>query len=344
MSHFNDNRIRIIEFNVENLFIRLDHYDGRDLDSFTEREWQKLSASTVPNKPLASLKALAAAILDMNPDIAMLVEVGGTESLSHFNQLFLGGKYEGHLLEGNSNRGIDLGYLVKKSLPYRYDLNSYRDRSLDFLYPHERQSKESGYGHLRSARFESHKFSRDVLELRVYEELAADESDPAFILLLVHLKSPLDRNRIDPGGRDRRRAELEKLIQIYQEIQFQFPQASVLLAGDFNGAAGLPQPDVEFEALYRLTTLRDCLEVAGVAIDERFTYQQIYRDRIPQNRQIDFIFIPESIFSRVNPQETWSYRFKDQNQRTILIPRTFNEKKQLPSDHFPVVLTLNPKV
>ena len=340
MSYFSQNRIRIVEFNVENLFVLLDHFQGEDLQSISEQNWQKLSASIIPNKPIKSVRAIASAILELNPDILMLCEVGGIESLTGFAKHFLFDRYASYLLEGNSDRGIDIGYLVKRTCPFTYDLLSHKNRSIDFLYPHERLTRETGYDHLRSAKITSHRFSRDVLELRVYDQ---DEESPVLIILLVHLKSQLDRNRIDPQGRDRRKAELEKLIKIRNEICNDFgPLTPVLLAGDFNGHASFSNPSAEFEALYRETDLKDCLEWAKVPKDERFTHMQIRDSRVSLNKQLDYIFIPPLLAHRVNHQETWVYRYKDEFGMTQLIPRNLNEKRMLPSDHYPVVVTLDP--
>ncbi len=340
MSEFRNRRIRIVEFNVENLFVRLDLYSGQDLSSVTEKEWRKFSTSIYPNKPLEKLRKIASAVRDMDPDILMLCEVGGRESLENFNRLFLDNAYETHLIEGNSDRGIDIGYMVKRELPFTYELISYKDRPIDFLYPHEKLSKETGYGNLRSAQVSSHRFSRDVLELRVYE---SPGELPVLILLLTHLKSQLDRERIDPGGRDRRRAELEKLVEIYREIRGNFDhRVPVMVGGDFNGVAARIDMDPEFSALYEKTDLLDCLEIAGVPVDERFTFQQLHRTRPGVNRQLDYIFVPTELASRVNKEETWVYRFKDEAGQTQLIPRNLNEKLALPSDHYPVVLTLDP--
>lgn len=332
-------RLRIVEFNVENLFILLDHYSGQDLQSVSEKDWKRFSASTIPNKPLMHVRQLARAVNELDPDILMLVEVGGRESLHNFNRLFLGNRYEVQLLEGNSDRGIDLGYLIKKDLPFTYDLISHKNRSIDFLYPHEKMTLETGYDHLRSARVKSHRFSRDCLELRVFSE---DGGEPLMILLLVHLKSQLDRSRIDPGGRDRRRAELEKLVQIHGEIVDEFAgRVPVLVAGDFNGVAALPNPSDEFAAIYQKTKLLDCLEIAGVAHDERFTHQQLYRNRQGLEKQLDYIFVPPEWASFVDRQDTWVYRYRDEFGLTQIIPRNLFEKRVLPSDHYPVVLTLN---
>lgn len=340
MEGFRNRRLRIVEFNVENLFIRLDHYLGQDLAFVTEKEWQKFSASIYRNKPLNSVRKIASAVRDMDPDILMLCEVGGRESLENFNRYFLDDVYIAHLIEGNSDRGIDLGYLVKRDLPFTYELISHRNRPIDFLYPHEKLSQETGYDHLRSARITSHRFSRDVLELRIYE----DPNDvPALVLMLVHLKSQLDRDRIDPGGRDRRQAELEKLVEIYQEIRERFEyRTPVMIGGDFNGVAARTNTDPEFEAIYQKTDLLDCLEIAGVPVEDRFTFQQLHRTRTGINRQLDYIFVPSELARRVNREETWAYRFKDESGRTHAIPRTLNEKFLLPSDHYPIILTLDP--
>ncbi len=343
MSLFETRRLRLAEFNVENLFLYLDHFQGQDISQLSEKEWQTLTSSVVGNKPLEHVKALARAVLDIDADILMLCEVGGVESLANFSRLFLHDRYAAHLIEGNSDRGIDLGYLVKKSLPFTYDLFSHKDRVIDFLYPHEVQSRETGYDHLRSARISSHRFSRDVLELRVHE---SGQDDPVLIILLVHLKSQLDRTRIDPGGRDRRRAELEKLVTIYLELDESYGgKVPILLTGDFNGMAALqPRTDQEFEGLYSRSPLKDVLEVADVLPDERFTHMQLSnRNRVGNNKQLDYIFIPPMLFDRVNTSETWVYRFKNEKGQTLLTPRNLNEKKLLASDHYPVVVTLNPR-
>lgn len=340
MSFFSTRRFRIVEFNVENLFVFLDHYQGQNLDCVTEKEWKSFSASTTPNKPLLQIRKIAKLIQELDPDVLMLCEVGGKESLSNFSQYFLNNAYDVHLLEGNSDRGIDLGYLVRKNLPFHYDIVSHKNRSIDFLYPHEKLSQETGYHHLPSARRESHRFSRDVLELRAFEK---DAELPSFILLLVHLKSQLDRSRIDPGGRDRRRAELVKLINIYKEIHVEFDgQTPIFLGGDFNGVASKANCDVEFENLYSETGLHDCLELAEIHHDERFTHQQIYNNRVGTHKQLDYIFVPPEIAARVSKTETWVYRFRDEKGTTMVVPRNLNEKRLLPSDHFPVVLTLDP--
>lgn len=339
MGLFESRRWRFVSFNVENLFLYFDETPTKDMALFNEVEWRKLSRSTVDNKPLKHVREIAATVEALNPDFLMLSEVGGRESLANFSTYFLRDRYVPYLIEGNSDRGIDLGFLVKRDLPLKYDLMSHKNRKLDFLYPHERLTKETGYTHLRAGRVTSHRFSRDVLELRCYGD---NDERPEFIILQVHLKSPLDRDRIDPGGKDRRKAELEMLVKIYGEVRAEYgnPPVPVLISGDFNGAIYGAQPDEEFQAM-RDSDLTCCLEAAGIPLDERFTWLHAHPRRPNFQKQLDYILISPELCSRVNKEDTWVYRFKDENGFYRQIPRNLNEKKLLPSDHYPVVLTLN---
>lgn len=333
-------RLRVAEFNVENLFVLLDHHQGQDLAKVSEDQWQSFSISTTPNKPIEQVRQLAAVFHDLNADIYMLCEVGGRESLENFNRHFLSDRYHVHLLEGNSDRGIDLGYLVRKDLPFKYDLLSHKHRSIDFLYPHEKLSQETDYTDRPSGRLTSHRFSRDVLELRLF---APDAQVPSLVLLMAHLKSQLDRDRIDPLGRDRRKAELEKLVKIYLEIERDLGESvPVIVGGDFNGNAGLVNTDPEFAAIYRDTRLRDVLELAGRSADDRYTHMQIDpRGGGSQNKQLDYIFVPPALHANIVAAESFVYRYKDAWGFVVPPPRNLSDKRLLPSDHYPVVLTLN---
>lgn len=340
MGLFEQRGWRFVSFNTENFFVYLDEPPAKDPKDMNEIEWQRLSRSTLENKPLAKIRDIARSIEDLDPDILMLSEVGGRESLANFSRYFLNDRYVPHLLEGNSDRGIDLGFLVRRSLPLKYDLISHKSRKLDFLYPHEKMSKESGYTHLRSGRVTGHRFSRDVVELRCYAE-DADGTRPEFILMQVHLKSPLDKDRIDPGGRDRRRAELEMLVQIYGEVRVEFPDVPIFISGDFNGVIFGPNEDPEFEAM-RLSDLRCCLNLAMIPSDEKFTWMHLHPRRPGFYRQLDYILVPERLRERIDTEHTWVYRFRDEHGSYRTIPRNQNEKRTLPSDHYPVVLTLKP--
>lgn len=322
--------LRLVQFNVENLFLFLDLYNGQDLSKITEAEWQKFSSSSTPNKSLYKTRALAAAIEDMAPDILMLNEVGGLDSINNFNEHFLRSQYTVYLKEGNSRRGIDVGYLIRKGLPSKPLLITHRDRPIQFLYPHENQTPSGG---------KSHYFSRDVAELRLFDP---GQNSPRLVVLLTHLKSKLDTERIDPEGRLRRAAELRTLSEIYNEVKKELDgKAPIIVAGDFNGIASPNNTEPEFHPLYDSTDLLEVFETLQKPKEERYTQVQISPLLAPQYLQIDYIFASPHLRDRIVRDETFVYRFRDHLGQVIPPPRNLDERSQLPSDHYPVVLTIS---
>ncbi len=325
--------IKLGLYNVENLFLMFDHPIPENFKKLPEPEWQKLSTSIYDNKPLAKCLQIAAIIEEKKPDVMMFCEVGGLESLQNFNKLFLGNAFSCVLLEGNSNRNIDVGYLIKKNLPYFFDVVSNKTRALNFLYPHEITSQVHGF----KIKAPSHTFSRDCVELRLF---SSNREKPFMIILLTHLKSRLDPERIDPGGIERRTAELKTAIEIYTELTQQFPQAAVLFCGDLNGFAGKLQTDPEFLPIYKQTDLQDVFEVAGLSVEKRSTFYQIKNGGKVDGKQIDFCFIPKKIWSHLSLDTDGVYLYKDKFGLAMDPPTTLDAKFQLPSDHYPLFFTL----
>lgn len=323
--------------NAENLFLLFDQGARPDPASLTEQQWQKLSTSVYDNKPLRKSQALAKSLLEIDADIVMLCEVGGLESLKNFNELFLGGRYAPCLMEGNSNRNIDVGFLVKKSLSFYYDLYSNKNRSINFLYPHERDSLANGYPLKGGKTFQSHKFSRDVLEMRLFTQ---DPEKPFLLILLTHLKSRLDPERIDPNGFERRQAELKTLIEIYKELSQKYPGVPVMVAGDFNGNASANATDEEFRALYDSTDLQDVLEVALLTHEERATYYQIRNAGRVDGRQIDFVFFSRFLKKHLKEKSASVYRYRNELGLPQDPPGSLEAKLLLPSDHYPLVFEI----
>ena len=323
--------------NAENLFLLFDGEAQPDPLKINEAEWQKLSTSVYENKSLRKSQALARSLLEINADIIMLCEVGGLESLKNFNQLFLGGAYSPCLMEGNSNRNIDVGFLVKKNLSFYFDLHSNRNRFINFLYPHERDSLANGYPLKGGKVFHSHKFSRDVLELRLFTQ---DREKPFLILLLTHLKSRLDPERIDPNGFERRQAELKTLVEIYHELIQKYPGVPLMVSGDFNGNASVVSTDEEFRSLYAATDLQDVLELDAVANENRSTFYQIRNAGRVDGRQIDFAFLSTLLKPYLKPKSASVYRYKNEVGLPMDPPQSLEAKLLLPSDHYPVVFEL----
>lgn len=314
--------------NAENLFLLFDKPPTPEYLQLGEQDWQKLSSSVYPNKPLKKIKDFSRALLEINPDILMLCEVGGSESLKNFNDLFLKSNYQTALIEGNSDRNIDVGFLIKKNLPFYFDIATNKNRPIDFLYPHE---KDSGHN------LPSHKFSRDVAELKLFEK---DSDNPFLIILLAHLKSQLDHDGIDPQGFQRRRAELNTLLQIHLEILNEYPDIPQVVCGDFNGYAGRHHTDEEFRPIYEKTQLVDILELQQIPLELRSTFYQVRNGGKAEGRQIDYCFLSNSLQKHLKPQSAHIYRYKDEGGFELNIPQNMDSKLSLPSDHYPLVFEL----
>lgn len=319
--------------NAENLFLLSDQKLSKEHLSFSEHEWKRLSTSVYENKNLLKTKTLASIIKTQNPDIVMLCEVGGLESLKNFSSLFLDDQYSPVLIEGNSLRHIDVGYLIKKDLGFYFDLVSNKNRSLNFLYPHEQQSLDAGITNLGGKTIQSHKLSRDAAELHFF---LRDKDQPFLVLVLSHLKSRLDPEGIDPNGFERRKAELKTLIDVYLELETRFSgEVPIAVCGDFNGNASSSQTDPEFADLYDRTKLRDVCELAQVSTDERSTYFQVGRSKT-EGRQIDFCFLSPKLAHHLDKNSVKVYRYLDATGLPADPPTTLDAKSLLPSDHYPL--------
>ncbi|MEQ1664536.1 MAG: hypothetical protein ABL927_04080 [Bdellovibrionales bacterium] len=314
--------LRLVQFNVENLFLFLDKYANQNFKKVSESEWKSFSSSVVPNKSLKKCYALAEIIRETKPDILMLNEIGGFESLENFNKHFLNKEFTPYLKEGNSDRGIDVGYLVKKECPFKPILISHKDRPINFLYPHETLTPSGG---------KSHYFSRDVSEMRLFRQAAAGSSDdhqPWLTILLTHLKSKLDNNRIDFEGRMRRKAELDSLVEIYNEVLHELgPNSNIAVVGDFNGIARAEKPDLEFVSLHQKTNLIETLDYANVPNEKRFSQIQLSPSGANQYLQLDYIFVSPPLAPLILKEQTYIHHFK------------FEDRYQQASDHFPNVVT-----
>ncbi len=320
--------LKLTLLNAENLFLLFDKKPDPNVLKLDETQWQKLSTSVYDNKPLSKVLELQKAINEINPDILMLCEVGGEESLRNFNELFLGSRYYTALMEGNSDRNIDIGFLVKKSLPLYFDLQSNKNRPINFNYQQDISSDKP---------FTSLKFSRDIVELKLFKQ---SRDNPFLIILLGHLKSHLDPEKKDSHGFERRKAELKTLIEIHQELLKSHPRSPQIIAGDFNGNASRNLTELEFQLIYEATQLEDVLHLQDVNPDKRWTFCQIRPGNKVDSKQLDYAFLTPDIVKLLKPQSCQVYRYKDEYGFEKDKPMTLDAKMSLPSDHYPVIFEL----
>lgn len=308
MSH----QLNVMVLNAQDLFIFMDKYQGQPIAEMNEIQWNLMSSSLINNKSKEKCFILGKTILDLNSDIVMMTEVGGLESLQNFAKYVLEDKYEAYSLPSNSDRGIDLGYLVKKILPFKSRLKSY------IHYPLQNSGK---------------KFSRDVLQLDLFEN-----EKLLLTFLLVHIKSKLDLRKTDFEGRGQRVLEIKGLLDIFKKLKAN--NVPILIGGDFNGHAGEKDTEEEFQIMYAETNLKDVAHLQKVPEDERFSYIYFNRGGNRFLQQIDYLFIEEIYADRLIPGSACFPRYRNLEGLPLPIPKRAEQKNLLPSDHYPFFTTI----
>jgi len=266
-------------------------------------------------KPEKDLKGVAETILRADPDVLILEEVGGAQILSDFNARYLGSRYEPLLIEGNG-RGIHVGFLLKKDLPFDVEAQSFKN--------------------VAEATWTEPLFSRD-LPVLVFRERGGDaRGPPRFAVAGTHYKSQRSHDAtIDTAVIRTRQAEASaEILQHYrQELG---PKVPLILGGDFNDDV---RHAASFDSLKTRMGFRDSFDLApathSVAATDRVTQTFHPRDGSPtKHSQLDAILIsgvtPESGIIR----EAQVVPYLDAQGKIKPIPKTHAERHQNPSDHF----------
>lgn len=287
-------------------------------------------------KPHDKIEWIARTISEIDADITMLCEMGGLDSLDLFNTKYLNSQYYTALLKGNSDRGIEMGYLIKKNVPYTYQHFSHANASIEFNYAFEIEENKKllpglGLSH------PPHKFSRDISELRLQRE-----NQVVMILLLVHLKSKWDRDGVDWLGKERRKAELKALVKTYNRLRAEFNfEIPIVVAGDLNGIAQKGIQETEFDDLYNFTDLEDVLEVIKEPYERRLSFFHFGKENNREACQLDYILLPKVLHSKVLKEDSGIYLFRDTHGVPLPYPKESYQRYALPSDHYPIIASLD---
>lgn len=320
-----DTNFSICSFNVENLF--LPPYSKEESYALYKYEKSK-----------DKVERLAKAIKDIDSDIFFLCEVGGEDSLKNFVEVYLDDNYLYSLIKGNSDRGIELAYIIKKGSDYTFKHFTHKRRPLNFNYPHEEKENHYQMSMGKKRVYPSHLPSRDIAELRIFR---GDSDKPFLILLGVHLKSQLDKEGIDFGGKLRRAAEFKQLLETYKVLNKRYhSKVPIILLGDFNGKACRDETDMEFQSLYESTDLEDVLEVISEPKESRVSIHIFDKQGKDQGHQLDYIFLPKILHKYVDYKTSGLYNYKNDEGAPFPRPTSLYERYQLPSDHFPIVCSL----
>ncbi len=295
--------IELCVYNLENLFIK-DAFDHPpNLNYF--------------KSPL-NLNQLRTVFNEVNADIYALTEIGYIESLHYFNDNYLSNEYEVYHNQGNSDRGIENAFLVRKGLPFYFEHLSHTEKEIEFSLHDE---DETNYF-----------LSRDFSHLRIFKD--QEKTQHIMSLLNVHLKSQRD----DDTGHDfrsarRRKAELELLVHVYKQECTLYNETPVILCGDFNGNASSENTDEEFSSLYSETNLKDVLGIFQLPLEYRTTFYQ-FVGQAAHPLQLDYLFIDKRFKSQITDAAV--YRYRNSVGKVLGPPRKRSDIWNNPSDHYPV--------
>lgn len=288
--------------NCQDLFIFLDKYDNENIHELNEPKWQLLTSSFYSNKELSKVYEISNLIKIKKPHIISLVEVGGKESFDNFNKHFLNSEYQVFHYPSNSNRGIDTGFLVHKSL-----------------------SKLCELKHINNHKLENNKkFSRGVLRLKVKLK------NQNIHLLLCHLKSKLDIKKEDFEGRSQRLAEVNGTIKEAKRIYQNDENTAIAILGDLNGIIYKDQTEEELQAFAKNDFI-DLLEENDTSLEERTSYVYFKNNHDRVLMQLDFVLGNKKFRNIV--QDACICDFE--GNKSPILPTKMKEKRKLPSDHFP---------
>ncbi|HKY95999.1 MAG TPA: endonuclease/exonuclease/phosphatase family protein [Kiloniellales bacterium] len=340
-------RLRVMTFNVENLFSRFPFKRPRDLadrlglfdeaDANTAMALAK-SAHLVLEDEIRTFTALA--IRQGRPDVVLLQETESMHALRRFHDLYLtrvGALPMPHVavLEGNDSRGIDVGVLSRLPLE---SLTSHKDLSLGTLYQGGFVWEHYGL-HRRSIEHDRlfgdpdmRVFRRDCLEIRL-------ELDGRPLLLFnCHFKA------IDPDRQQTRAFRVAESYGVRHLIETRARARGIenwIVAGDFNDFYHRDGAPLEGHGLQPL------LE-SGLVVDpmERLPKLERWTHFYPGDRsynQLDFLLLSPALAAR-NPEALpepirQGLPYRAERAQGPRFPRVGWDRPKA-SDHSPVVIEL----
>lgn len=298
--------LKIGTYNVLNLNMSVGKYETI--------KGKRVFISGKSEKPIWQRQQVARAIKESELDIIVLQEVEGLSSLEQFNKQFLSDEYFEICLKGNDERGIEIGFLVKKNLPFHIEVDSYKDLTWE--------DPLSG-GEVEKL------FSRDLPVMKIYFSDKSPQGPPDMVLIGTHYKSQRGKGEIDPTSKVKRAAQASETAKIISELKKEYgPKTPIMLAGDFNADINKS----EFDSLTKDGLLEEALEVKNIPKEERVTHTFHPYSGPTSYSQLDAIMFTPNLKSYV--KDAGVYRYKDQQGNVKPIPQTYAEREQNPSDHF----------
>jgi endonuclease/exonuclease/phosphatase family metal-dependent hydrolase len=340
-------RLRVMTFNVENLFSRFPFRRPRDLADrlglFDEADPKAAmalakSAHLILEDEIRTFTALA--IRQGRPDVLLLQEVESMHALRRFHDLYLtrlGAPAMAHMavLEGNDSRGIDVGVLSRLPLE---SLTSHKDLTLDTLYRGGFVWERFGL-HRRTIERdrlfgdpEMRVFRRDCLEVRLEIE------GRPLLLFNCHFKA------IDPDRKQTRAFRVAESYAVRHLIETRARARGIedwIVAGDFNDfhhRDGVALPGHGLAPLLESGLVVDPMEL--LPPEERWTH--FYPGDRSYN-QIDFLLLSPALAARNAEARPELVReglpYRAERSQVPRFPRVGWDRPKA-SDHAPVTIEI----
>ncbi len=256
-------------------------------------------------------------LLEEKMDLGVFQEVEGKESFLAFNEIYLNGQFDPLMVKGNDPRGIQIGMYLKHDLPFEIEYRSHVARTwVDPISQHKQRV-----------------FTRDLPTLIVR---AKGDKKPLVVFIGTHYKSKRDRDD-DPESEILRKAQADATVEIINALKRELGEAvPIILAGDFNGNYNKEEA---FANMRKALDMDDPFNDLNVSNHDRVTHTYHPRDAETKWNQVDYLLVSRNIKACI--KSAYVHRYKDAAGKIKPLPNTYEERKQNPSDHFPVVMQLD---
>lgn len=249
---------------------------------------------------------------DIDADVFVLTEVVGNYSSKALDPK---GIYH-HIIGNNAHHGEYLTvFLVRKTL--NLSTRVYRNKKIEDQ-------------------------ARIHRGLPVLALVAPGQTDPSLLLMGIHLKSKVSLE--EEVFQKIKRREIHWLNEARKDLAKKYPQATFMVAGDFNLNI-MRNPSIKIFQNHLVESMSAANKSDGVLFRTTQTYH-IRGSREVVAKQLDGIFIDAHMKDQVFSSHVYRYKFggkelqfADEKGNYWPYPQTLEDRILLPSDHFPVVMS-----
>lgn len=295
-------KLTICSFNLENFFINIDRNNLVDINNISNLEWEKLAISNGEYKNKPLHKLLQIRDFIIETDADIYC----------FQEVM-----------GKESLRIFVNKFLNDEYNYHvHESNSNRNIFVGFIAKKQINTNFIDFSNMKMEN--GLKSSRNISCLQVL-----DKNNMSILSLLgVHLKSKRVESVQNQPSFDTRLQESNLYKKIANDLRKN--SQNVILLGDFNA-------QIKEEELQHLQ--EEYINFNDINNSYLGTFGTKYLDQKIQ--QIDYILVHKNDFHQVDINKSYIHRFKNEYGDLVSLPFEKIEKEWLPSDHLPIILTLN---